>query len=121
MSRVINGLLRLGARVFHGDNAPIHVSGHGAQDDLRTFLLNEQIVDQFIQLNMPKGCVHIDGEFAELPGKRAIVLKEALQAKPANFYTRGEQWDGDFVDEECEPVFGAYVDSRIGPDKLRKR
>ena len=38
MSRVINGLLRLGARVFHGDNAPIHVSGHGAQEELRTFL-----------------------------------------------------------------------------------
>jgi len=69
-----------------------------ALDDLRNFLLNEQIVDQFIQLNMPKGCVHIDGEFAELPGKRAITLREALQAKPADFYTRAEQWKGDYVE-----------------------
>ncbi|MDP2900841.1 MAG: hypothetical protein Q8O47_07725 [Candidatus Bathyarchaeota archaeon] len=32
-----------------------------------------------------------------------------------------EWWDGDFVDNACVPVFGVYVDSRIGPDKLRKR
>ncbi len=32
-----------------------------------------------------------------------------------------EWWDGDFVDNECQPVFGEYVDERIGPDKLRKR
>jgi ribonuclease J len=38
VSRVINALTRSGARVFHGDNADVHVSGHGAQDELRTFL-----------------------------------------------------------------------------------
>jgi hypothetical protein len=32
-----------------------------------------------------------------------------------------EWWDGDFVDNDCPSVFEAYVDSRIGPDKLRKR
>jgi ribonuclease J len=38
VNRVVNGLLRLGARVLHGDNVPVHVSGHAAQDELRTFL-----------------------------------------------------------------------------------
>jgi hypothetical protein len=32
-----------------------------------------------------------------------------------------EWWDGEFVDQECQPIFGEYVDSRIGPDKLKKR
>lgn len=56
MSRVINGLLRLGARVFHGDNAPIHVSGHGAQDELRTFL----------NVVRPQAFIPVHGEYRHL-------------------------------------------------------
>jgi ribonuclease J len=56
MSRVINGLLRLGARVFHGGNAPIHVSGHGAQDELRTFL----------NVVRPQAFVPVHGEYRHL-------------------------------------------------------
>ncbi len=37
VSRVISQLHRLGCRVYHGRNAPVHVSGHAAQDELRTF------------------------------------------------------------------------------------
>jgi ribonuclease J len=38
MSRVINNLYELGAFVIYGSMAPIHTSGHGAQDDMRTML-----------------------------------------------------------------------------------
>ncbi len=62
MSRVINGLLRLGARVFHGDNAPIHVSGHGAQDELRTFL----------NVVRPQAFVPIHGEYRHLSAHAAL-------------------------------------------------
>jgi arginine deiminase len=70
----------------------------GALNDLSDFLLNEQIVDQFIQLNMPKGYIHIDGEFAELPGKRAIVHRISLEENPATFRTRTEAWEGSFLE-----------------------
>ena len=62
MSRVINGLLRLGARVFHGDNAPIHVSGHGAQVELRTFL----------NVVRPRAFVPIHGEYRHLSAHAAL-------------------------------------------------
>jgi ribonuclease J len=62
MSRVINGLLRLGARVFHGDNAPIHVSGHGAQDELRTFL----------NVVRPRSFVPVHGEYRHLSAHAAL-------------------------------------------------
>jgi ribonuclease J len=62
MARVINGLLRLGARVFHGDNAPIHVSGHGAQDELRTFL----------NVVRPRAFVPVHGEYRHLAAHAAL-------------------------------------------------
>ena len=30
-------------------------------------------------------------------------------------------WYGDFIDQECNSVFGAYVDEKIDPDKISKR
>jgi ribonuclease J len=38
MARVINQLFTRGAFVVYGSMAPIHASGHGAQDDMRTML-----------------------------------------------------------------------------------
>lgn len=38
VSKVISHLIRQGAQVFHGRNANVHVSGHGARDELLTFL-----------------------------------------------------------------------------------
>lgn len=38
VSKVISRLVRRGARVFHGRNANVHVSGHGAREELLTFL-----------------------------------------------------------------------------------
>jgi ribonuclease J len=56
VSRVINGMLRHGARVFHGDNAAVHVSGHGAQEELKTF----------INVVRPQGFVPVHGEYRHL-------------------------------------------------------
>jgi ribonuclease J len=56
VSRVINGLLRRGARVYHGNNANVHVSGHGAREELKTF----------INVVRPQGFVPIHGEYRHL-------------------------------------------------------
>lgn len=56
VSRVINGLLRRGAKVFHGNNANVHVSGHGAREELKTFL----------NVVRPQAMVPVHGEYRHL-------------------------------------------------------
>ncbi len=56
VSRVISRLTRLGARVVHGGNAPVHVSGHAARDELLTFL----------NVVRPRAFVPVHGEYRHL-------------------------------------------------------
>lgn len=62
VSRVINGLLRRGADVFHGNNAMVHVSGHGAREELKTF----------INVIRPKAFVGVHGEYRHLAAHAAL-------------------------------------------------
>lgn len=54
--RVINGLYRAGARVFHGEEDGVHVSGHAAADELRTML----------ETVRPRHLIPVHGEFRML-------------------------------------------------------
>jgi ribonuclease J len=65
VSRVINGLLRRGAKVFHGNNARVHVSGHAAADELRTF----------INVVRPQALVPVHGEYRHLRA-HALIAEE---------------------------------------------
>ena len=62
VSRVINGLLRRGADVFHGNNSMVHVSGHGAREELKTF----------INVIRPQGFVPVHGEYRHLAAHAAL-------------------------------------------------
>jgi ribonuclease J len=62
VSRVINGLLRRGAKVFHGNNANVHVSGHAAAEELKTF----------INVVRPEALVPVHGEYRHLVAHAAI-------------------------------------------------
>ncbi|MEX0945822.1 MAG: ribonuclease J, partial [Acidimicrobiia bacterium] len=62
VSRVINQLLRRGARVIHGRNAPVHVSGHASRDELLTYL----------NLVRPQAFVPIHGEYRHLAAHAAL-------------------------------------------------
>lgn len=62
VSRVINGLLRRGADVHHGNNAMVHVSGHGAREELKTF----------INVIRPKAFVPVHGEYRHLNAHAAL-------------------------------------------------
>jgi quercetin dioxygenase-like cupin family protein len=82
--------------------------------------------NQYTLLISGKGkYVRYDGSITEIPLVRGEILKVEAGVPhimvPEEECLAFEWWDGDFVDNECPPVFGAYVDSRIGPDKLRKR
>jgi ribonuclease J len=62
VGRVINGLLRRGAEVFHGDNSMVHVSGHGAREELRTFL----------NVVRPRAFIPVHGEYRHLAAHAAL-------------------------------------------------
>ena len=70
----------------------------GALEAVKNFLFEKRVVDTFIVLNLPPDDIHIDGDFAELPGKIAIVHSKSLDYAPADFYTRSESWKSSFVD-----------------------
>ncbi len=62
----INRLARAGAEVLHEDNAPVHVSGHGRAEELRTI----------ISLLRPRCVMPIHGEF-RMQAAHAQLAREA--------------------------------------------
>ena len=56
VGNIVNHLLRRGARIFHQNNADVHVSGHGAGEDLKLML----------NLLQPKFFIPIHGEYQNL-------------------------------------------------------
>jgi ribonuclease J len=66
--RVIDGLYRVGATVFHVPAAPVHVSGHAAADELR-FMLN---------LVRPRYFIPIHGEFRHLAHHAALAREVGM-------------------------------------------
>ena len=96
VSQVINGLTRRGARVFHGRNANVHVSGHGSRDELLTFL-NVVRPQAFVPVHgeyrhlrahadlaqamkVPEVLVCEDGDAIVLDGDKTEVLRRAVPA-----------------------------------------
>jgi ribonuclease J len=62
VGRVINNLSRLGVALYHGRNAPVHVSGHAAQDELRTF----------VNVIRPQAIVPVHGEHRHMKANAAV-------------------------------------------------
>ena len=101
VSRVISKLHRSGARVYHGRNAAVHVSGHAAQDELKTFI-NVIRPDAFVPVHgeyrhlrahgdlardmaVPEVHVLEDGDAIELKGDRTVVHRRAVDASYVYF------------------------------------
>ncbi len=68
VSRVINGLLKRGVAVHHGRNANVHVSGHAAQEELKTFL----------NVVRPQAVVPVHGEYRHLRAHAGIARAMAV-------------------------------------------
>jgi ribonuclease J len=62
VSRVINNLYRAGVTVFHGHNTHVHVSGHAAAEELKTFYNTVR----------PEALVPVHGEFRHMVANAAI-------------------------------------------------
>jgi len=70
----------------------------GALEGVRRFLFEKKVADTFIVLNLSPDDIHIDGDFAELPGKHVILHVASLDYAPAVFYTRSGSWKASYVD-----------------------
>ncbi|MGH3102514.1 MAG: ribonuclease J [Gaiellaceae bacterium] len=66
----INRLARSGAEVLHEDNAPVHVSGHGNQEELRTI----------ISLLRPRAVMPVHGEFRMLAAHAQLAREAGVPA-----------------------------------------
>src|SRR6266545_446865 len=66
----INGLTKLGAEVLHEEIAPVHVSGHGNAEELRTILA----------LLRPKAVMPIHGEFRMLSAHARLAQEAGVPA-----------------------------------------
>jgi ribonuclease J len=66
----INGLAKLGAEVLHEENAPVHTSGHGYADELRTM----------ISLLRPKAVMPVHGEYRMLAAHGRLAQEAGVPA-----------------------------------------
>jgi len=96
VSKVISKLNRAGAKVFHGRNANVHVSGHAAQEELKTFLnvVRPQAfvpihgeyrhlyahADLASEMNVPSVNVLEDGDAVIIEGDDTRVVRGAVEA-----------------------------------------
>jgi ribonuclease J len=67
----INRLAKAGAEVLHQDNAPVHTSGHGNQEELRTILA----------LLRPRAVMPIHGEFRMLAAHGQLAREAGVPAQ----------------------------------------
>jgi ribonuclease J len=64
----INRLAKSGAEVLHEDNAPVHVSGHGCAEELRTI----------ISLLRPRAVMPVHGEFRMLAAHAQLARESGI-------------------------------------------
>lgn len=68
--RVIDGLYRIGCKVIQPPTDPVHVSGHGASEDLRHVL----------ELTKPKWFIPVHGEYRQLVNHARIAQEVGVPA-----------------------------------------
>jgi ribonuclease J len=114
----INGLARAGAEVLHQEIAPVHVSGHANQEEIRTIL----------SLVRPKAVMPVHGEYrmlsahARMAGEAGVPANAIVLAENGSVVELGPQGVGvvDRVESGVTFVDGLGVGD-IGDVALRDR
>lgn len=108
VSRVIDAFYRAGATVVHDRNAPVHVSGHASQEELK-FMLN---------LVKPEWFVPVHGEFrhmvhhAELAEVSGVLPGHVIVCEDGDAVTITD--DGVTAQLDAVPSGYTYVDGIVG-------
>jgi ribonuclease J len=116
--RVLNGLFRAGAEVFHPGTAPVHVSGHAAAEELA----------ELCALVKPRHFVPVHGEYRQLALHARIAERSGVPPEAIRIVENGdvlELRDGRLARGERVGVGMVLVDGLgvgdIGPVVLRDR
>ncbi|MDQ3946126.1 MAG: ribonuclease J [Actinomycetota bacterium] len=108
VSRVIGGLHRAGADVVHSGLAPVHVSGHAAQEELK-FLLN---------LVKPEFFVPVHGEYRHLVHHARLARATGMADDKIFVCEDGDSLvlgpEGIDVERRYAPAGYLYVDGVVG-------
>jgi ribonuclease J len=107
VSKVISNLMRRGARVVHGRNSHVHVSGHAAREELLTFL----------NLIRPTAFVPVHGEYRHLAAHAD--LARAMGVRQVDVLEDGDRVTVDgkktYVERRAVPAGYVYLDgSAVG-------
>jgi len=107
VSKVISNLIRRGARVVHGRNSHVHVSGHAAREELLTYL----------NLIRPTAFVPVHGEYRHLAAHAELARK--MGVPQVDILEDGDRVtvDGDrtYVERRAVPAGYVYLDgSAVG-------
>jgi len=107
VSKVISNLMRRGARVVHGRNSHVHVSGHAAREELLTFL----------NLIRPTAFVPVHGEYRHLAAHAD--LARAMGVSQVDVLEDGDRVTVDgkktYVERRAVPAGYVYLDgSAVG-------
>ncbi len=116
--RTINGLFRLGANVIYEEIAPVHVSGHGSQEDIKLL----------IQLTKPKYFIPAYGELRHMKQSALLAMQTGI---PENHiavvengqvisFKNGKMRFGERVPSSYIFVDGARVGD-VGPEEVHDR
>ncbi|MFZ4585596.1 MAG: ribonuclease J [Acidimicrobiia bacterium] len=108
VNRVINALIKSGAEVVHDRVAPVHVSGHAAQDELKTLL----------NLLEPEFFVPVHGEYrhmtahARLAHDCGVPESNVIVCEDGDVLTLSAV--GLSVERDAVPANFLYVDGTVG-------
>jgi ribonuclease J len=107
VSKVISNLIRRGAKVVHGRNSHVHVSGHAAREELLTF----------INLVRPAAFVPVHGEYRHLAAHADLAREMGVAA--VDVLEDGDRVviDGEktYVERRAVPAGYVYLDgSSVG-------
>ncbi|MGH9119922.1 MAG: ribonuclease J [Acidimicrobiales bacterium] len=108
VTRVIDGLLRLGAEVVHSGVADVHVSGHAKQEELKTLL----------SITTPEWFTPVHGEYRHLTKHARLAASMGVPDEHILVCEDGDQVvltdDGVVRRERAVPAGYLYVDGIVG-------
>ncbi|MGH9023508.1 MAG: ribonuclease J [Acidimicrobiia bacterium] len=108
VSRVIDRLYRAGAEVVHSGLAPVHVSGHACQEELKLLL----------SVVKPEHFVPVHGEYRHLVHHARLARATGIAAESAIICEDGDSLvltpEGVTVERRFVPAGYVYVDGIVG-------
>jgi ribonuclease J len=118
VSRTINRLMERGAEVIYESIAPVHVSGHASQEEMKLMM----------HLTQPKYFIPIHGELRQLKRHAALAAEVGIPQENIAVIKNGqtvEFLDGKMRLGQQVPTSYVFVDGSgvgdVGPDVMRER